>query len=71
MIGANKMSGSHLHEVNNSRSHFPQTNWLKVAKAFECIPSLNKFMGSNFLYSLESQKLGRDREMAARLGVLL
>ncbi|CAL9238008.1 unnamed protein product [Arabidopsis halleri] len=62
----NKMSGSHLPEVNKSRGHFPQTNWLKHAKAFECIPSLNKFMGSNFLYSLESQKLGRDREMAAR-----
>ncbi|XP_019093054.1 PREDICTED: ATP-dependent DNA helicase Q-like 4B isoform X2 [Camelina sativa] len=58
MIGANKMSGSH---------HLPQvkTNWSKHAKAFECIPSLNKFMGSNFLYSIESQKPGRDRDIAA------
>ncbi|EFH62834.1 predicted protein [Arabidopsis lyrata subsp. lyrata] len=58
--------GSHLPEVNKSRGHFLQTNWSKHAKAFECIPSLNKFMGSNFLYSLESQKLARDREMGAR-----
>ncbi|XP_019085268.1 PREDICTED: LOW QUALITY PROTEIN: ATP-dependent DNA helicase Q-like 4B [Camelina sativa] len=58
MIGANKMSGSH---------HLPQvkTNWSKHAKAFECIPSLNKFMSSNFLYSIECQKPGRDRDIAA------
>ncbi|KAL1226152.1 ATP-dependent DNA helicase Q-like 4B [Cardamine amara subsp. amara] len=64
MISAKKMRKSHLPEVSISRGHFPQTNWSQHEKAFESIPSLNKFMGSNFLYSQEIHR--RDREMAPR-----
>ncbi|XP_023643239.1 ATP-dependent DNA helicase Q-like 4B [Capsella rubella] len=65
MNGAFKIRRSHFPEVDKSRGQFTQTNWSAHAKAFECIPSLNNFMGSNFLYSIESQKPGRVREIAA------
>lgn len=71
MSAANKMCGSHLPEAQKSRVHLPQTNWLKHANAFECIPSSNNFLSSSMLYSLESQKPSRSRETASRLGVLL
>ncbi|ESQ29381.1 hypothetical protein EUTSA_v10023226mg [Eutrema salsugineum] len=69
MIGPYKLRqncGSYLPEVENSRGHFPQTNWSEHAKAFECIPSVNKSLSSNLLYSLESQKHRRSRDSASR-----
>lgn len=71
MSAASKMCGSHLPEAQKSRVHLPQTNWLKHANAFECIPSSNNFLSSSMLYSLESQKPSTSRETASRLGVLL
>ncbi|RID44756.1 hypothetical protein BRARA_I01528 [Brassica rapa] len=65
MSAANKMCGSHLPEAQKSRVHLPQTNWLKHANAFECIPSSNNFLSSSMLYSLESQKPSTSRETAS------
>ncbi|CAF2040306.1 unnamed protein product [Brassica napus] len=66
MSAASKMCGSHLPEAQKSRVHLPQTNWLKHANAFECIPSSNNFLSSSMLYSLESQKPSTSRETASR-----
>ncbi|KAG7645882.1 Helicase superfamily 1/2 ATP-binding domain [Arabidopsis thaliana x Arabidopsis arenosa] len=61
MINSNQMSRSHLPEVQKPRG--PQTNWSEHAKALESSSSVTKFLSSNVLYALESQK---PRDMAAR-----
>ncbi|XP_010480423.1 PREDICTED: ATP-dependent DNA helicase Q-like 4A [Camelina sativa] len=55
------MSRSYLPEVQKPRG--PQTNWSEHAKALESPSSVTKFLSSNVLYALDSQK---PRDMAAR-----
>lgn len=59
-----KCSRSHLPQVQKPKG--PQTNWSEHAEALNSSLSASKFLSSNFLYALESQKPRRNRDMAAR-----
>ncbi|KAF5733498.1 putative DNA helicase hus2 [Tripterygium wilfordii] len=43
-------------EGRNGSENLPKVNWLQHANALENFTSQNKFLSSNFLYSLETQK---------------
>ncbi|KAL1222851.1 ATP-dependent DNA helicase Q-like 4A [Cardamine amara subsp. amara] len=64
MINSNQMSRSHLPQVQKPKG--PQTNWSEHAEVLNNPSSASKFLNSNFLYALESQKPRRNRDMAAR-----
>ncbi|GAV61187.1 DEAD domain-containing protein/Helicase_C domain-containing protein/HRDC domain-containing protein/RQC domain-containing protein [Cephalotus follicularis] len=63
----NHISLSNLSGGNRQKEKLPEDNWLQHANAHDHFSCQNKFLSSNFLFSLATQKLPAEGEMGARL----
>ncbi|CBI29757.3 unnamed protein product, partial [Vitis vinifera] len=65
------MSGSNLGEGFKSDEKCPKVNWSQHANAHDNFLSPNKFLGSNFLFSLLTQRPCTNKEMGVRYVTLI